>query len=129
MGLKLCHHSHKNPPLHLPRSNSTQSALAHPVSLRSILMLFSHICMGLPSSLLSSGMTNFCTYSLFLYKQKLLSSLINICKMFLEWVEVQETNLDLSQIMCHLGCRKETSSILKTHMYDQQTCNVKTTNY
>jgi len=46
--------------------------------------------------------------------------------MFLEWVEVQETNLDLSQIMCHMGCRKETSSILKTHMYDQQACNVKT---
>jgi len=128
MGLKLYHQSHKNPPLHLPRSNSTQSALKHPVFLRSILMLFSHICMGLPSGLLSSCMKNFCTYFLFLCKQKLLSSLINICKMFLEWVEVQETNLDLSQIMCHLGCRNKPQVFLKKHMYDQQACNVKTTN-
>jgi len=37
-------------------------------------------------------------------------------------------NLDLSQIMCHLDCRRETSSTLKTHMYDQQARNVKTTN-
>jgi hypothetical protein len=47
--------------------------------------------------------------------------------MFLEWVEVQETNLDLSQLMCHLGCSKQTSSTLKQHVYDQQAPYVKTT--
>jgi hypothetical protein len=65
---KVHHRVHKCPPAVPIRSQIDQSTPSHPIPLRSILILSTHLRLGLPSSLLSSGFpTNNILYILITY--------------------------------------------------------------
>jgi len=52
---KIHYRTHKRPPLSLSWASPIQSIYQHPTSWRSILILSTHLRLGLPSGLLSSG--------------------------------------------------------------------------
>jgi hypothetical protein len=65
--MKVHHRVHKSPPLVPILSHSIQTIPSHPISLRSILILSTHLRLGLPSGLFPSGFPTNILYAILVY--------------------------------------------------------------